>query len=98
MPHNLEPYQYMGIGIMGGTAHMLASIVRILEEKGLLAPDEFASVLEEGVSGMAKEPSPFPPGIQRFDALLMERVAKLLRGQKHKGWKPIVIQGGLADE
>jgi hypothetical protein len=98
MPPNLERYEYMGIGIMGGAAHMLASIVRILEEKGLVGPGEFADVLEQAIGNLDKEPSPFPPGIQRYDALLMGRVAKVLRNQKNKGWKPVVIQGGLADE
>ena len=94
----LQPYQYADIGIMGGTAHMLATIVRILEENELVERGEFASVLEESVSGLAGEPSPFPPDVQRLDSALMVRVATILRTGKKKGWKPIVIQGGLADE
>lgn len=85
----------MSAGIMTGTVHILASIVRILELNQLLRPDEFAEAMIQAATELEAAPgSPFPPNFPRPDALMMRRMATLLQ-RPEKGWKPVVIDGGL---
>jgi hypothetical protein len=77
---------------------MVASIVRILEEKAIIPVDDFAAALEEAAKG-AERDSPFPAGAFRFDLMIMRQTAKTLRRQKDRGgWKPVVIEGGLSQK
>jgi hypothetical protein len=96
-PLPLQPYQQMGVGMMSAMAQMTASIVRLLEEKKLVELDAFAAALEDGVKAAEREKLPgLPPNFPRYDILMMRMTAKVLR-KKKKGWRPIVIQGGIED-
>ena len=85
----------MVAGVMAGTVHVLSSIVRILEQSNLLQPNEFAAVMDQAANNL-KPPrgSPFPPNFPRTDVQMLRRLAELLK-RSQRGWKPIVIDGGL---
>jgi hypothetical protein len=93
-----DRYQLADVAIANGVVTMIAAIVRILEEKAIVPVGEFAASLEEAANA-AEINSPFPPGMLRFDLLMMRQTATTLRQQKERGgWKPIVIQGGLSEK
>lgn len=99
MTTNLTPLQQMGAGLMGGTTLILASLILLLEEKKLIEPGAFAAALEEGAAHSETEKEHgIPEGFPRTDLVMMRQVALLLRKQIGRGWKPVVIQGGLSDE
>jgi hypothetical protein len=93
-PTQLSPQQIINIGILTGTSTMIAAIVRILEEKGIVSPGEFSKVLEDTVSQTEKKN--IMGQVQRYDLMMFRGIVEALR-RPGKGWKPIVIQGGLAD-
>jgi hypothetical protein len=83
-------------GVMSGTVHILGCIVRILEQNKLIPADEFAAVMNEAADKIeADHPnSPFPPNFPRTDVRMIRRLAATLE-RPQRGWKPIVIAGGL---
>jgi hypothetical protein len=86
---------------MAATSEMISSIVRLLEKRGLVGPDEFANALEAGADWTEKDAanSPFPPGFPRFDVAMMRQTAAILKKKKKTGgWRPVVIDGGLSQQ
>jgi hypothetical protein len=82
-------------GVMSGTVHVLAAIVRILEQNKLLPADEFAATMNQVADEIEAAPnSPFPPNFPRTDVQMIRRLAEVLK-RPQRGWKPIVIDGGL---
>jgi hypothetical protein len=83
-------------GVMTGTDHVLAGIVRILEQNNLLPANEFAATMNQVADEIEVAPnSPFPPKFPRTDVHLIRRPAQILE-RPQPGWKPIVIEGGLS--
>jgi hypothetical protein len=89
------PEDMMIAGVMTGTVHVLGCIVRILEQNKLIPADEFAAVMNEAADKIEADPnSPFPPNFPRTDVGIIRRLAATLE-RPQRGWKPIVIAGGL---
>ena len=87
--------------VMAATAEMLSSVIRLLEERGLVGSGEFASAFERCADVAEKDlaGSPFPLGFPRYDILMMRQTAKILRRRrKAGGWQPTIIQGGLSEQ
>ena len=87
--------------VMAATAEMFSSMIRVLEERGLVGQGEFASAFERCADVAEKDVagSPFPLGFPRYDILMMRQTAKILRGKrKAGGWHPTIIQGGLSEQ
>ena len=87
--------------VMAATAEMFSSMIRVLEERGLVGQGEFSSAFERCADVAEKDVagSPFPLGFPRYDILMMRQTAKILRGKrKAGGWHPTIIQGGLSEQ
>ena len=79
-----DPNELKLAQVMGATAEMLSSIVRLLELRGFVGTD---------VAG-----SPFPRGFPRYDILMLRETARILRRKRRTGgWRPVVVQGGLSE-
>src|SRR6516165_4877149 len=87
--------------VMAATAEMFSSVIRLLEERGLVGQGEFASAFERCADVAEKDVagSPFPLGFPRYDILMIRQTAKILtRKRKAGGWQPTIIQGGLSEQ
>jgi hypothetical protein len=64
MAQGFDPAEMKLIQVMAATTEMISSIVRLLEEHGIVGLDEFANALEVGAVASEKDiaGSPFPRG------------------------------------
>lgn len=95
-----DPNELKLAQVMGATAEMLSSIVRLLELQGLVGTDEFSNAFERCADTAEKDVagSPFPRGFPRYDILMLRETARILRKRRTGCWQPIVIQGGLSEQ
>ena len=95
-----DPNELKLAQVMGATAEMLSSIVRLLELQGLVGTDEFSNAFERCTDTAEKvvAGSPFPRGFPRYDILMLRETARILRRKRRTGgWRPVVVQGGLSE-
>ena len=95
-----DPNELKLAQVMAATAEMLSSVVRLLEERGLVGMGEFSIAFERCADTAEKDVagSPFARGFPRYDILMLRQTAKILRRKRRNGtWQPTVIQGGLSE-
>ena len=95
-----DPNELKLAQVMGATAEMLSSIVRLLELRGFVGTDEFSNAFERCADTAEKDVagSPLPRGFPRYDILMLRETARILRRKRRTGgWRPVVVQGGLSE-